>query len=713
MLSAFHSSETLELVRSVFGDAPNVERFSDWLHGRAAGGPLYTIEITRQLVAKHVVQYSGGVWILPVDRPDTALPAALEDALSLRIQSLSGEARALAECLSLQDQEPSLELCRLLVGADDERAALLLLDELARNDVLNTDRDGYRFSSTALREALLSGMAGARRERNHRRLGEAFAKLAGNEDAVLRVEAGFHLIRGADELRGADLIASVTHDAVTARSCIANLHHLGKPLEAALNVYKAHRRSSYERMPLLAALAHAGYYEDRMWGERYGDDALDLLEDMSGLRYGAAAASGLRTLVESRIRCGRRLDPFPARAKRERPYSYAKVLVQLFGAVTTLTGAASRRSTSSGQRRGWRTMLEPFSVLPERLTPVGIYRILQGSSRDRTGTRSARVPGLRDAAPALQNPRYYPSLPADAGRSTSPPRILPGARSRLFRADGRAALESADALDASGMKLYSVIGGQLRFLYYMNRGEFTKAAPHRQQVELYAAQVGSAWQVEIWEAPALLLIHTTLTDVVACTRLSKRLELIGETVPALRLYARLAPEGLRLITNDSLLEAKAAVAAILEGRAPRSFIGWAAAHAYVAWGCNDLGEYERASGRDGMLWFNEAKASCEPVLALMMDDDRGTSRCSSSWTIGHARATAALGDVAGALSRIDGLLARFQTSDHPLVHGLLHEARARIAWAAGRTDEYARSAEEVERWFRPTETPALIADTKG
>src|SRR5262249_458138 len=135
-----------------------------------------------------------------------------------------------------------------------------------------------------LRDALLSGMGELGLELNNRRLGEAFAKLAAPHDPALMIEAGWHLIRGGDEVRGADLIAAVTHDAVTIRLLNANLHYTGAAPEAALQVYRRHRRSPYERMPLLAALAQAGYYEDRVWGERYGDEALDVLEDISGLR---------------------------------------------------------------------------------------------------------------------------------------------------------------------------------------------------------------------------------------------------------------------------------------------------------------------------------------------------------------------------------------------------------------------------------------------
>ncbi|HEX7670417.1 MAG TPA: AAA family ATPase, partial [Polyangiaceae bacterium] len=284
LLPPFTGAETLELIRSVVGDAPNVARFSEWLHGRTAGSPLHAIEISRQLLEKQVVRYTGGIWTLPDHKPDAELPAALGDALALRIASLSKAARSLAECLSLHHDQPTLEFCRALSGETDDRAVLVLLDELAQRDVLYVDRDGYGFSSTAIRDALLSGADLMRLEENHRRLGEAFTKLGAERDPLLRLHAGWHLIRGGDELRGAELIASVTYDAVTARTLVANLNRIGHPVEAALKVFGKYRQSVYNRMPLLAVLAQAGYYEDRCWAERYGDEALYALDDLCGLR---------------------------------------------------------------------------------------------------------------------------------------------------------------------------------------------------------------------------------------------------------------------------------------------------------------------------------------------------------------------------------------------------------------------------------------------
>jgi hypothetical protein len=43
------------------------------------------------------------------------------------------------------------------------------------------------------------------------------------------------------------------------------------------------------------------------------------------------------------------------------------------------------------------------------------------------------------------------------------------------------------------------------------------------------------------------------------------------------------------------------------------------------------------------------------------------------------------------------------------VLGRLHERRARIAWKAGRSDEYDASLQLVDRFYRRTANPALIA----
>jgi tRNA A-37 threonylcarbamoyl transferase component Bud32 len=689
--------ELLELSRSIFMDAPNLERFADWLHERSAGSPLYAIEICRRLHAKGVIRYTSGLWSLPADRPDAELPAALGDALTIRIDSLDDESRGLAECLSLQREQPTLKLCTLLCDEAEEPAARArdLLDELTRAGVLAADRGSYRFSSSALRAALLQAMDGERLERNHRRLGEAFSRLASDDDFAMRIEAGFHLIEGGEELRGAELIASVTHDSSKFRTLVANLYHAGKPVEAAYKVYRRVRRTAYERLPLLAALAQAGYYEDRYFGEAYGDEALNLLEEVCGL----ARARRLRRFLGNALALviGVLLAwlRFVLTPRQQRPFRFGEIWLVLFSTVTTLTGTAAL-SLDAVRADHVAATLEPFAFLPERLTPVGIYQFCRGLGQIPRENSVEAYATFELLLQRFSNPRYYPTLPDD-GRALMLAAVHFARGSfALFRADASAALESADALEATGYKLYAMIASSLRFLYFAARGEFAKAAPHRDQLELHAAHVGSLWQVETWEAAALILIYTlAIGDVVGATRVMHRLEGISRNVPSLKRYSRLAHDALVSTHHDQRFVDKIREKHMLDE--PREFIGWAATQSAVVRSLNDIGE------------FTKARAYSADVLAHVTDADRDLVALFLPLDIQVAYADAGLGKIDDALARIDGLIARFSRCNHPLLQGLLHETRAYICWEAKHLDAYRFSLAQTERWFRPTGTPALIA----
>jgi tRNA A-37 threonylcarbamoyl transferase component Bud32 len=701
-LQGLTAPEMLELTRSLFSDAPKVQRFAEWLFGWTAGSPLHALEISRQLLLEGTISYASGVWTLPDRVADAELPRALGDALSLRIRRLTEEARILAECLCLHRHQTTLELCRLLLEKGDERSVLSLLDELAQEDVLYFDRDGYRFSSTALRKALLAGMGTIDLEKHHRRLGNAFIQLASStleEGPALRLQAGFHFIQGGEEQRGAETIAGVTHDALTG-TLIANLHRSGPPLDAALYVYNRQRRSIYERMPLLAALAQAGFYEDRLWGERYGPEALDVLEDLSGLRTARFLRRFLGGWLSLIVGISLAFARFSLSPKAERKYSFDKILVQLFTAVTTLAGAASL-SLDADRAARIAAVLEPFSILPERLTPVGIYQYCVALKHIARDSQAEAYDTFNLLLARFENPRYYPTLPADARKLYVAGAHFARGAMAILRADGRGALESADALDEAGLRLYAMIASQLRWLYYTIRGEFSKATPHREQMEEHAAHVGSVWQVETWQGVSLLTVYPLLDDIVNCTRIAHQIELLSRTVPSLKDHARVAHSVLLLIRGE-LSDCSKLLRAFPheEVEKRRGQVGWTLVQGHVARGFNMLGEHALV------------KEMCEAILADATKEDLEFAPLFLSLEQELAVADAALGSVDAALDRIDRAVARLESCDYPLALGLFEETRARIGWRAGKMDVYARGLAQVERWFLTTEEPLLVARCK-
>ncbi|HKU45038.1 MAG TPA: AAA family ATPase, partial [Polyangiales bacterium] len=695
-LRGLSSHEMLELCRSIFADAPNLERFAEWLQERAAGSPLHAIEICRQLLARGVIRYTRGLWTLPQDRPNAELPSALGDALSVRLSTLSAPARELAECLSLQRDQPTLALCTLLCGdaEDPAQRARTLLDELGRNHVLYAQLQAYRFSSSALRSALLRDTSGERLEKHHRRLGEALSQLAPG-DRALQIEAGFHFIEGDEAVRGAEMIARATHDSSKFRALVANLYHAGRPVEAACNVYQRHRRSLYELAPLLAALAQVGYYESRYFGERYGDQALDVLEDLCGLQTARRLQRYLGRMLALIIGLTGAWFRFVLTPRALRPYGFGQLFQQLFATVPSLAGVAALSLDGPRAERVAAT-LEPFGFLPEWTTPVGIYQLCRGLSEIARENEVEAYATFQVLLSRFENPRFYPSLPRDSRTLLLAGVHFARGSFALFRAHGEAALESANALEATGLRLYAMIASQLRFLYHAARGEFTLAAPHRDQLELHAAHVGSVWQVETWEGAALILIHAiAIGDVVNATRLVHRLEALSRSVPSLKRYSRLAGGALLTVQLD-----KRYLKDMVETygmAADRSYIGWAATQGAIARCYNYIGAYA------------EAKALTDRALVHVTDADRELVALFLPLDLAAAVADAGLGQVDRGLARIDALLERFAGCDHPLLQGLLHEARAQICWEAKRVAEYEHSAALVERWFRPTGAPALIA----
>ena len=167
-------------------------------------------------------------------------------------------------------------------------------------------------------------------------------------------------------------------------------------------------------------------------------------------------------------------------------------------------------------------------------------------------------------------------------------------------------------------------------------------------------------------------------------------------MPSLKFYAKMAQPLLMLVVGYRE-EAAPLIEAELESRPPRSFIGWAIFHGQLARAYNGLGEYAKA------------KVTCERALRYITDADREYVTLFLSVDLEMAAAEAGLGEVDASLSRIDALLHRFRDSDHPLLMGSLHEARAQVAWKVGRVEEYKLSLALVERFFRSTGTPALIA----
>jgi hypothetical protein len=691
-LSALSASETAELARSLFGDVPNVGRLAERLQDASSGNPYCCVEGARRLVTLGVVQYAEGTWVVPYDVGRQPLAADLIEIARQRMVELSAPTRALAEALSLVRGPIRVALCQLLAAEVGQASAFEALDDLIAEGVLLGHGDDYRFAQESLRQTLLDSLDPARRRSLHRRIAESLLRDA-PDDSAERIEAGWHLLQAGEESRGADLLAKQAATLRALNVFDGDVHGTTLAVEAALAVYRKQRRSVYEILPLLFALTLCGYFFDRRLVERYGTESLHNLERVSGL----ALARRLRFLFGGAlallIGLGIGRLRFAFRRRRNVGYDFGLLIVYLVGTANLLCAVATMCLDHTAARRASR-VLAPFASLGRRRTTPHIHRygelLAKTIEEDFANTRRDWIA----LANIFEDPKEV-TLLSDEARKT----FLGGIWYALGVLEclhgGGAALEHAKRLESLGVKLYDMVAAQLRAMYHTVRGELTLATRFRDEVELHAIRLGSAWQVEMWWPVSELPLNQISPDVVRLKQALEQLERLTPEVPSLERHAAIT-RALYAFARGDLNGALAMQEQALSGTKPRSFIGWVAAQGVLAAIHNARGEFE------------QARAVAEAALSHYSAADRKFVLCISA-EVEWALANAGLGDFERATGRLDELLERFEATQNPLVLGFLHLAHGRVALLEAELPRYAKHLAKARRWFDGTNNPALVA----
>lgn len=97
-------AEVLELLRSVFGEIPNVAVIAERMHALTEGRPAWLMQLAEQLVDERAIRYEAGGFRVPAELRVEQLPSSLQDVLRARLSNTSGQARELA-CAFMLDPE--------------------------------------------------------------------------------------------------------------------------------------------------------------------------------------------------------------------------------------------------------------------------------------------------------------------------------------------------------------------------------------------------------------------------------------------------------------------------------------------------------------------------------------------------------------------------------------------------------------------------------
>jgi hypothetical protein len=687
-LRALTEAGVVTLVQTAFGDVPHVRRTATRLYAATSGNPEHCMRLLQRCVDGRLIQYVGGTWSLPLELSADALVGA-DHVLQDRLRHCSEEARQVAASLAVLDRPAQLEWCILLESASQSRRAVMAaLDELVQAEVLSQTSAGYRFLHPPLRSALLDSMDATRLRTLQLRVAEAL--LTAVDGAIeTQLQAGLLLIHGAQEVRGAELIAKLARVALPEPTDTGPLFaRASNAFEAALDVYRRSGHSSLSQLDLLVALVLASHYISPAFAQRYADAAIASLEQALGLidAHGTRApldASSLRTLLAAA----------PMLAQGETVTASTPDAATLVGwlirCVMSVTATAAAAIDHEALARFAR-VLQPFLVFGRNHPAAAAHEYCR------------LVLSMSESRPAASHAGWSELLGRLGELEFSPPvqrRLRLGALFSLgvleCQRDDDVALARMQDIEQEGSPLSVAYADQLRFLYYGFRGDLNWAQRYRDRVEAHAVQYGSAWQVEIWSTCTLSSVYANTRDAAGNKRAVEQLQRLKQTFPSLEPYWERAAAGQLRLTG-----APERAIELYEHTLARPD-----AHERVAWS-SVRGSLARA--HNDLRQHAVAKRLCEQTLARCQQDLAFVA-VTLTLRVELCRALAGLADFGSANTQLDALFELYAANKNPVTLGTLHRTGAEIAILQGDAATFEQHVAAMQTWYQPTRNPALIA----
>jgi len=656
-------------------------------------------------VREHSVRFVDGLWVLPPHPPHDSLQHNLAGTLSARVAALPASERALAEALSVRRGILSLPLCMQLSDDSDPTALFRDLDELEAKGVLTSLANRrYRFGQEALRQLFLRHLGPQRAKALHLRLGDALLQHESSrpEDVV---EAGYHLMLGGAEVRGAELVASTAprlpfRGATTTAALPA--------LEAALAVYERQERSPLECLRLAVVICGA---MDKRATALYADKALAalcayaggdhaLLQRWLGLRPGFWAGQAVTRFKHWASPASQRGLPPKAAL-----FAFYRVA---FSALSVRT--AMLDSAGTEQLLQHAVSLATAGPLPSLLAEVFRAQFLALRGDFAASQSCARSILARfDAEPALF---------ASGGRATTSGilatlHIGMGMLEAQYGLQSAAAFAISDELSSLAQRAHAeepVAGGRetgavsevelrlaadrLRLVMHLARGERVQAEAMYEPIRGSVA-MGMHRLFEVWCTVIECNMSLRTADVAGLRRCVETFTHYLDEHAQVEVWLEIARAHLALCLGKPE-EALASYATCLKHVQPGT-----------AW-CWDTLCFGYA---DALLATGEHVQARTWLLALLEHPVVVAARPSSSWatleaTLAWAEAECQALDAAQ--QRIAALERELDDSDHRLVIGFIHEVAARIAKRSGAEASCTSHLNKMRRSYALTRNPALM-----
>jgi tRNA A-37 threonylcarbamoyl transferase component Bud32/tetratricopeptide (TPR) repeat protein len=656
-LEPLTAPETRQLLASVFGEVPYLDRLSERLHRSSEGNPAYCVELAQHLVQTGAARYLEGRWTLPMELSPESLPISRRAGLLSRLERLPRAALALARAISIPHQGSwTVELVAQAANVPDA-AATELIAGLARQRIVRKRDDGFVFSHDVVRDKLYAELEPQLRREIHARVARALERKTATDDVALTLCACVHRLRAGELDVGFNGLKRALHLCAYGDPAQIGLH--ASAFEEIVALLRSSGQDDYALCGPLGMLAVAGYFADRRYALRYGEAAIETLHRVLELDRAATLAPLVGRRAALFIALGSAAIGLARRRARCLPVQDV-VRILLFSA-STLAGTAAICMDPNRAKR-YAEAIAPLTALGADHAATLIYEfsaLMELQGRD----RPARcVAAFREMIARLEDPTPIRQLD-EIVRSSYHAGVHLTLGVFAVRRDDREGLAIADKLERFS-PLYAMSADHLRANYYAGQGDLGNARAARMRVEVHAVQLGSAWQVETWAPVDVINIATRMHDAGEMKRAMQELGRLRVEVPSLALqeqYARLS----YLVLRGQYQQAIELFEELDDP--PFQMNGWARTRGTIARAFNALGQHERARGL------------CLEALAGSDPEDRSYVVMNLNVEIELALAEAGLGRFTLAHAQLDKLLAAHAPNGSAVTLGSLHEARAAVA----------------------------------
>ncbi|HKP55084.1 MAG TPA: ATP-binding protein, partial [Polyangiales bacterium] len=651
------ASDCEAVVRSVFGDVPNVARVARWAHRHSHGHPGACMSLLEYMVSAGAAKFVAGSWQLPADADSLRLPEHGHEQLELALHGRAA-GRSLLELLSLVTRPFPLELSQYAAALPEGGARAL--DELVQAQLVLATNQGYVMRDPSALDWAARELDDARRRELHVLLSACYEQYGSQHT----IQVAYHAWQAGDLANADRLLERIELSQYGLRGLLWRSGGLGVPPQLFEELL-AHRKrggaAPADLYALRAVLLSVTLVSD-VEMMRYAGETLDQLSHDVGLDLWDRTDPELTDIARAKRCFELARARYEASPEAQRGLPVERATGELVSCIATL-GATCTFSFNVELTRKIASLIAPLREL--NATSRLIARLMQL-------THDSLV--LGDRAMELRR-----EILAATTREAAPD-IDPVTRDTVHNitsyylgldlaADGRSeALELAEKLEKQPM--YEVLGLQVRRTHALGCGQFDEAQRLRRRRELLALRTERS---DNHLDMALLREQQAAfhcSDLLELNRALGALQARARRFPGWQPYAELCRAQLQF-RADETDAANEVLEAALARLSPFAHDAWHGLNALLCVVKNERRDY--AAARKLALTTLEGAAG----LGIELNT---TLRLRSALAV----AQAGLGDSGAAALEIRQLIdaSVAEIGPHSVVVGMLRESACRIALIA-------------------------------